>query len=63
MDTMPSDTAFDSSLALLTEGYEFIPKRCARHGSDVCATRLLFEPTIRLRGAEAAELFADTDRD
>lgn len=62
MDTMPSDTALDSSLTLLAEGYEFIPTRCARHGSDVFATRLLFEPTICLRGADAAELVSDVDR-
>jgi fatty-acid peroxygenase len=52
----------DSTLALLRDGYRFISRRCDHYGSDVFTTRLLFEPTICMRGAAAAEVFYDTDR-
>ncbi len=31
----------DSTLALLFEGYTFIPKRCQRYRSDIFETRLM----------------------
>ncbi len=61
MSQIPRDN-FDSTLALLTDGYEFISKGCARHNADVFQTRLLLQKTICLRGEEAAELFYDTSR-
>ncbi|WP_299952038.1 cytochrome P450 [uncultured Modestobacter sp.] len=54
---IPSLTSPDSSLALLREGYTFISRRCDRLGSDAFRTRLLLQPAVCLRGAEAAELF------
>lgn len=33
--------SFDSTLALLREGYNFIANRCARYGSDAFETRLM----------------------
>lgn len=62
MDSMPRTGPGDRTLALLTEGYEFITRRCERLETDVFATTLQFEPTICMRGAEAAELFYDEDR-
>ncbi|MFI2712798.1 cytochrome P450 [Micromonospora sp. NPDC018662] len=62
MSTMPSDRSPDSTLAYLREGYRFVGARCDRYGSDVVQTRLLLEPTICLRGREAAELFYDEER-
>ncbi|MCZ2827004.1 MULTISPECIES: cytochrome P450 [unclassified Modestobacter] len=50
-------TVPDSSLALLREGYTFISTRCDRLGADAFRTRLLLQPAVCLRGAEAAELF------
>lgn len=37
----PRDRAFDSTLALLSEGYAVIPNRCRRYGTDLFATRLM----------------------
>ncbi|QLQ37363.1 cytochrome P450 [Micromonospora robiginosa] len=62
MSTMPSDRSPDSTLAFLREGYRFVGARCDRFGSDVVQTRLLLEPTICLRGRDAAELFYDEER-
>lgn len=47
----------DGTLALLREGYEFIPKRCRRYGTDVFETRLMLQPAICMTGADAARIF------
>ena len=62
MAPIPRDRTLDSSLALLVEGYEFISNRCRELGSDVVETRLYLQPTICMRGRDAAELFYGTDR-
>ena len=62
MATMPRDRTLDSTAAMLIEGYEFISNRCRRLGSDVFQTRLYLQPTICMRGRDAAEVFYDTDR-
>ncbi|WP_295460398.1 cytochrome P450 [uncultured Pseudomonas sp.] len=62
MSILPRMPAFDSSLALLSEGYAFISNRCERLGRDVFATRLLLQPTLCLRGAAAVELFYREER-
>ncbi|MEH3024223.1 MAG: cytochrome P450 [Pseudomonas oryzihabitans] len=62
MSILPRVLAFDSSLALLTEGYAFISNRCDRLGRDVFATRLLLRPTLCLRGPAAVELFYREER-
>lgn len=62
MPAIPRDPSLDSTLALLLEGYAFIPKRCERFQSDIFETRLLFERYICLQGAEAATIFYDTQR-
>lgn len=62
MSILPPLSAFDSSVALLTEGYAFISNRCDRLGSDVFATRLLLQPTLCLRGPAAVELFYREER-
>ncbi len=60
--SMPSEGRLDRTVALLTEGYEFITRRCERLDTDVFETRLQFEPTICMRGEAAAELFYDEER-
>lgn len=62
MPQIPSDHSLDSTLALLRDGYDFISKRCQRYHSDVFVTRLLFQPTICMQGAETAQIFYDPDR-
>lgn len=57
MAQLPRDRLPDSTLAFLRDGYRFISTRCDRYGSDVFETRLLFEPVICMRGAEAARVF------
>ena len=52
----------DSTLALLSEGYAFIPKRCARHGSDVFETRLMLTKAVCMTGEEAARIFYEPGR-
>lgn len=44
----------DSTLPFAWHGYEFISRRCERYGADVFQTRLLLEPTVCLRGVDAA---------
>lgn len=49
--------AFDSTAALLRDGYEFISKRCLRHGSDAFETRLMLRAVTCTRGRDAAAMF------
>ncbi|MBE9077975.1 hypothetical protein IQ241_11840 [Romeria aff. gracilis LEGE 07310] len=62
MPKIPDDGSLDSALALVLEGYEFIPNRCQRLQTDIFQTRLLFEKTICLRGEAGARLFYDTEK-
>lgn len=62
MRAIPRDTRLDSTLALARDGYEFIPKRAERLGSDVFETRLLLRRTICMTGEDAARTFYDEDR-
>jgi fatty-acid peroxygenase len=52
----------DSTLALLREGYAFIPNRRRRYGSDTFETRLMLKKTICVTGAEAARAFYEPER-
>jgi fatty-acid peroxygenase len=58
----PSDGAWEAAPALLLDGYEFIAKRRRRLRSDIFRTRLLFQETLCLGGADAARLFYDETR-
>ncbi|KAB7732535.1 cytochrome P450 [Rudanella paleaurantiibacter] len=62
MATIPREKSFDSSIALLRDGFRFIQKRCQHHHSDVFSTRFVFQPTICLTGEDGARLFYDTSR-
>lgn len=62
MPKIPQEPGIDSTLAFALDGYRFISKRCDRHQSDIFQTRLLFEKTICLRGAQAAEVFYDVEK-
>lgn len=59
---IPRDSGPDATLALLSEGYDFIPNRCRRHRSDLFATRLMLSRAICMSGAEAASQFYDGHR-
>lgn len=59
---LPTDCAFDSTLALWWKGYAFIQQRCEVLKTDVFQTRLLLQPVICMRGEKAARLFYDETR-
>src|SRR3546814_14285870 len=52
MAQMPRDDAFDSTSALLSEGYRFIPERCRRLRSDVFEARLMLRRVVCMSGEE-----------
>lgn len=54
---VPSTGGIDSTLALLAEGYQFLPRRCERLGSDIFTTRIMLRQAVCMRGPEAARLF------
>ena len=62
MVPLPKDSRLDGTLAIAREPYTFISQSCQHYRSDVFETRLLLQPFICMRGAEAAELFYDTSR-
>ncbi len=62
MYQFPRDKSLDSSLALLSEGYRFIPRRCRRYQSDVFETRLMLRRAICTMGEDAARMFYYPDR-
>jgi len=62
MSRIPRDRSPDSSLALLRDGYAFIPKRCRAYGSDLFQTRLMGTKAVCMTGAEAARLFYRPDQ-
>ena len=59
---VPRGLSPESTLALITDGYRYIAKRCERYGSDIFETRLLLERTVCMQGEEAARIFYDTTR-
>lgn len=62
MTQIPRDDSFDSTLALLREGYAFVSNRCRRYGTDVFQTRLMLRSAFCARGEEAARMFYHPDR-
>src|SRR4051812_38677430 len=59
---IPRDRSIDSTLSMLTDPYQFVGKRCARHGSDVFETRLMLRKAICAMGEDAARAFYQPDR-
>jgi fatty-acid peroxygenase len=59
---IPRDSAFDSTLALLSEGYGFIGRRCRRLRSDAFRTRIMLRWVVCALGADAAEMFYQPGR-
>lgn len=51
------DTSRDRTLSFLAQPYHFIDRQCRHRATDVFETRLLFEKTVCMRGAEAARVF------
>lgn len=62
MSTIPGNTWLDRSLALALDPFHFIRRGCERYGTDLFKTRLMLEPTLCMRGEQAARLFYDNER-
>lgn len=62
MSPIPRDRSPDSTLAMLSDGYRFISKRCRRYRSDIFETRLMLEKAVCMVGEEAARIFYDPGR-
>lgn len=62
MSQIPQEKTFDSSFALLRDGYNFIPGRCRKLNTTIFQTRLMGEKVICITGKDAARLFYDNDR-
>lgn len=62
MTPIPRDPRFDSTLALLREGYRFISNGCRQHESDIFETRLMLTRVYCVLGAEAARMFYEPGR-
>jgi fatty-acid peroxygenase len=60
--SVPDAGGFDHTLALLAEGYRFLPSRCERLGSDVFTTRLMLRRVVCVRGEDAARMFYQPGR-
>jgi fatty-acid peroxygenase len=60
--TLPRASGFDNSLALLAEGYQFMPRRYAALGSDAFTTRLMLQRVLCVRGEDAARMFYQPGR-
>ena len=61
-DAVPRAPGFDNTLALLAEGYRFLPTRCEALGSDAFTTRLMLRRTLCVRGEDAARMFYQPGR-
>ena len=57
MSQIPHDKNLDSTLALMSEGYMFISRRCQRYRSDLFETRLMLRKAVCMMGEEAARIF------
>lgn len=62
MKHIPHTRTFDSSLAFLQNGYEFISRHCREYHSDIFRTRIMLRPVYCVTGADAAQMFYAPDR-
>jgi len=59
---LPRAAGFDNTLALLREGYRFVPRRCEQLGSDAFTTRIMLRRALCVRGEDAARMFYQPGR-
>src|SRR5690554_4559072 len=62
MREIPQENSLDSTLALLSYGYQFISKKCEHLGSDIFETRIALQKVICMQGEEAARIFYDEEK-
>ncbi|OZU89299.1 cytochrome P450 [Virgibacillus indicus] len=58
---IPQEKGIDHTLALLSEGFRFIPNRLRNYDTDIFQTRLLGQKVICISGKEAANVFYDNE--
>ncbi|MFD2629760.1 cytochrome P450 [Oceanobacillus kapialis] len=59
---IPTEKGMDHSLALLREGFRFVPNRLQRFDTDIFETRMMGgKKVVCISGKEAAELFYDNE--
>ncbi|TWT02496.1 cytochrome P450 [Planomicrobium sp. CPCC 101079] len=56
---IPRTKEFDSTMSLVKEGFDFIPRRRQALGSDIFTTRFMGQKAVCIAGEEAAALFYD----
>src|SRR6056297_2941656 len=61
MSDLPRDRLPDSTVLLLAEGYDFLPRRFRTYGGDAFETKLLGEQVTCVRGPDAVRLLDDAD--
>jgi len=59
---IPRDKGLDSTLALLSDGYTFLPERFRRYESDIFETRLMLRKAVCMMGEEASRVFYEPGR-
>jgi fatty-acid peroxygenase len=59
---MPRDGLPGRGFALRRDPYRYVSRRCAALDTDVFQARVMFRPTIFMRGEEAARVFYDPER-
>lgn len=62
MTAFPRESGLDSTRAFLSEGYDFVSRRCEELDTDVFETRLLLRKALCVRGEDAARMFYHPDR-
>lgn len=58
---IPKDKCIDSTIALLKEGYHFIPNRMKRYHTDIFETRIMGRKAICISGSSAAKIFYNNE--
>ncbi|MBW7458400.1 cytochrome P450 [Paenibacillus sepulcri] len=61
-EQVPHEHGLDHTLALMREGYLFIPNRMEKYKSDIFVTHLLGQKVICMSGEEAVKVFYDPER-
>jgi fatty-acid peroxygenase len=59
---IPRDPAFDSTLSILTDGYNYIWKRCQNLRSNIFVTRVMGRYTVCIHGHDATQIFYDESK-
>ncbi|RAK56567.1 cytochrome P450 [Phenylobacterium deserti] len=62
MSEIPTEHRLDGTAEFLSKGYEFLPERFRKAGSDMVRTRLMMQEVTCVQGEDAARMFYEPDR-